>query len=259
MKSIAQKEKKTMYTKEELDKIARYHVSKDKGGFIHGWPKVSRRLMDERFKVIDKYSISGAVLEIGFADGNITENLSKSNKFTRIVVVDGSQYYCERIKKIIKDKRLEVVNALYEDYLPDEKFDTIVLSHIIEHVEDPKHLLQWSNRLISDNGAIIILTNSNKGLHRYMGAKLGILEAPESFTEYDKKLGHKTMFNYQSLKQAVVDSGLKVKYSGGFYLKMLSNVQVEEQWSDEMIEASISLGYDFPEIAAEIFVIGERI
>jgi len=245
-----------MLRKGDLDKIAKYHVSKDEGGFIHGWSKVSRRLMDERFSIIQKHSVGDTALEIGFADGNLTENLVKF--FKNVVAIDGSKFYCNRVKEIIKSKNLEVVETIYEDYKGKDKFHTIVLSHIIEHVENPGHLLEWSKERLKRDGVIIIITNSTGSLHRHMGTKLGILKSPEDFTEYDKKLGHKILFNYQSLNGLLISKGLNIKAKGGFYLKMLSNIQVEQQWTDEMIEASIALGYDFPEIAAEIFFVAGR-
>src|SRR3989338_96623 len=131
-----------MLRKGDLDKIAKYHVSKDEGGFIHGWSKVSRRLMDERFSIIQKHSVGDTALEVGFADGNLTENLVKF--FKKVVAIDGSKFYCNRIKEIIKSKNLEVIETIYEDYKEKDKFHTLILSHIIEHVENPRHLLEWS-------------------------------------------------------------------------------------------------------------------
>jgi general stress protein 26 len=39
------------------------------------------------------------------------------------------------------------------------------------------------------------------------------------------------------------------------YLKPLSASQIEQDWSDQMIEGFYELGKDFPDLAAEIFAI----
>ena len=44
---------------------------------------------------------------------------------------------------------------------------------------------------------------------------------------------------------------------GGVFMKPLSNGQIEEHWTDEMIEAFFELGQEFPENAAEIFAVAE--
>ncbi|MBF0207265.1 MAG: methyltransferase domain-containing protein [Oligoflexia bacterium] len=246
-----------MCTVDELDSIAKYHSSNSNGGFSEGWEKVNGRLKNERYSIIKNYGIAPNVLEVGFADGNITENLI--HDFQQVVAIDGSKYYCDKLEDRLRCKNLKIVNDFYENYYTDDRFDTIILSHIIEHVNDPNHLLRWAKQHLGNEGRIIIITNSTNSLHRHMGTKLNILREPKDFTDYDRKLGHNVMFDFESLNEVIIKNDLNVIKKGGFYLKMLSNIQVEKQWSDEIIDASMSLGHDFPEIAAEIyFVVGKK-
>jgi hypothetical protein len=42
---------------------------------------------------------------------------------------------------------------------------------------------------------------------------------------------------------------------GGYWLKPLSNAQLEAHWTPEMLEAYMQVGERYPDIAAEIYVI----
>ncbi len=57
-----------------------------------------------------------------------------------------------------RDERgLNVVTGTIEDAaFPDAYFDVIVVNHVLEHVTDPAKLLGEANRILKDNGVIIV-------------------------------------------------------------------------------------------------------
>ena len=42
---------------------------------------------------------------------------------------------------------------------------------------------------------------------------------------------------------------------GGYWIKPLSNGQIEQNWTAEMLEAFMELGERYPDIAGEIYVV----
>ena len=42
---------------------------------------------------------------------------------------------------------------------------------------------------------------------------------------------------------------------GGVFFKPLSNGQIQENWTEEMIQGFFELGKDFPEYAADIYAV----
>ena len=60
------------------------------------------------------------------------------------------------------------------------------------------------------------------------------------------------MYNLSELKK---NAGLRIIKSGGYWLKTLSNAQINEFYTPEMINAFLELGEEYPEIAGEIYVI----
>ena len=59
------------------------------------------------------------------------------------------------------------------------------------------------------------------------------------------------VFNPESFRSAFTEAGLRVDIFGGYFLKPLSNSQIEHGWTPEMIEAFMQLGECFPNIAGE--------
>lgn len=196
------------------------------------------------------------VLELGCADGLMTEILVKH--FKKVVSVDGSPKFCEKVRNTIKAKNLEVICSLFEEYRPKEKFDTIIMAHILEHVKDPVLIMKRFITWLKDNGVILIDVPNANSLHRQAGVKMGLLKRVKELNELDKKLGHKRVYTPESLSNDIKSAGLKIKEIGGVFLKPLTNKQIEESWTEEMMDAFYELGKDYPEIAAEIYAVCEK-
>ena len=52
--------------------------------------------------------------------------------------------------------------------------------------------------------------------------------------------------------------GLEIEAFGGYWLKPLSNGQIEQDWTPQMVEAFMKLGERYPDIAAEIYVVARH-
>lgn len=58
-----------------------------------------------------------------------------------------------------------------------------------------------------------------------------------------------------AFRNIFIESNLNVDVFGGYWLKPISNHQIEEDWSTEMLNAYMQLGESYPDIAGEIYVI----
>ena len=63
------------------------------------------------------------------------------------------------------------------------------------------------------------------------------------------------MFNPETFRNAFLQAGLEIKYFGGYWMKPVSNRQIEETWTPEMLEAFMQLGERYPDIAGEIYIV----
>ena len=75
------------------------------------------------FKVFKRSMVEGSVLELGPAEGVMTEYLQTAT--TDLTLVEGSQIFCGSLKK--KFPNVDVVNCLFEEFQPTKQYNNIVL------------------------------------------------------------------------------------------------------------------------------------
>lgn len=214
------------------------------------------KLIQYRAKTLLPDFKGSRVLELGCADGLMTQMLIKH--FKKVVAVDGSTEFCEITKNKVKAENLKVICALFEEYETDEKFDTIIMAHIMEHVKDPVLICKKAKNWLRDNGVILIDVPNANSIHRQAGVKMGLLKRVDELNELDKKLGHRRVYTWETLQEDIESAGLKIKEMGGVFLKPLTNSQIERWFTEEMMGAFFELGKEYPEIAAEIYAVCEK-
>ena len=84
---------------------------------------------------------------------------------------------------------------------------------------------------------------------------MGILETEHSLNPTDLHHGHRRVYDPETFRAEFRAAGLTVDVTGGYWLKPLSNSQMESAWTAEMIDAFMRLGERYPDIAAEIYAI----
>lgn len=173
--------------------------------------------------------------------------------FEEVVCVDGSEHFCELLRERLP--QAEVVCSLFEEYEPDRTFDAIVLGHVLEHVEDPVDILSRAKNWLAPGGAIYGAVPNSHSLHRQAAVQMGLLESEDEFTDADRALGHRRVFDPASFRRDFVQAGLTVEILGGYWLKPLSIPQIERDWTPEMLDAFMVLGERHPDIAAEIYIV----
>ena len=77
-------------------------------------------------------------------------------------------------------------------------------------------------------------------------------------SEADVHHGHRRVYDPESLRAEFLGAGLNVEHFGGYWLKPVSNSQLEETWTESMTDAYFRLGERYPDIAAEIYVVATR-
>ena len=87
---------------------------------------------------------------------------------------------------------------------------------------------------------------------------MGILREEDTLNELDLHHGHRRVFNPETFRNCVAPAGLKIEIFGGYWMKPVSNAQIEASWTPEMIEAFMVLGERYPDIAGEIYVVASR-
>jgi hypothetical protein len=82
-----------------------------------------------------------------------------------------------------------------------------------------------------------------------------MLEAEDSLNEMDMHHGHRRVFSPESFRTVFYQAGFNIEMFGGYWLKPVSNKQIEDNWTPEMLDAFMQLGERYPDIAGELYVL----
>jgi len=204
-----------------------------------------KRLIRYRYETIKSKLVGKKCLELGPAEGEMIQFLIQD--FEQLTVVEGSS---ELLAKIPDRYNVTKVHSLFEEFEPEYAFDTIILEHVLEHVDDPVCLLMRVKEWLTSDGRLFLGVPNGNSIHRLAAVKMGILDNPCQLNPRDHALGHRRVYTPVTFRADIEKSGLNVIEMGGVYFKPLSNGQIQEYWTEEMIQGFFELGKDFPDFAA---------
>jgi len=207
------------------------------------------------FKVAERHLVGDSILEMGPAEGVMTELLAATGK--KLTLVEGSGLFCDALRR--RFPQANTVHALFEEFQPNELFDNIILGHVLEHVEDPVDILSRAKRWLKPGmGRIFGAVPNARSLHRQAAVIMGLLHQEDALNELDIHHGHRRVFNPESFRNTFSQAGLNIEIFGGYWMKPVSNAQIEASWTPEMLEAFMVLGERYSDIAGEIYVVATR-
>ena len=201
-------------------------------------------------RIVKRHLVGKTILDVGPADGYMTRGLVKDFDFT---LVEPSETLCQKLRQSFP--QAQVICTLVEHFTPSERFDDILLCHLLDHVCDPQQVVRRAAGWLNPGGKIIAIAPNSESLHRQAAVRMGLLPAVNAFSERDKIQGKRKIFNREEFRQLFSVAGLEIEFFGGYWLKPVSNRQIEEQWTAEMVDAFFALGECYPEIAAEMCLV----
>lgn len=200
---------------------------------------------------IKPYFAGTTCLEMGPADGEMTRFIMAD--FAHLSVVDGSPTFAAAAEAL--GDNVTGHASLFEEFEPTDRYDTIVMSHVLEHVQDPVGILVRAASWLRPNGRIIAVVPNADSLHRRLGVKLGMLAHRGQLNDQDIRIGHRRVYNREELDVDIERAGLRSVAKGGIFLKLLSNNQMLVFDDDKLVDGMFELGKDMPELCSEIFAV----
>lgn len=206
------------------------------------------------FHVFQRSIVDGSILELGPAEGVMTDYLNQLPH--EITIVEGSSTFCEILKT--KHPRIHVVHSLFENFVPTKQYDNIIMGHVLEHVMDPIELLKLAKSWLAPGGKILTSVPNANSIHRQAAVRMGLLPKETSLNSLDVHHGHRRVFTPTEFKRIFTTANLTIDTFGGYWLKPISHAQIEENWTPSMINAFMTLGEKYPEIAGELYIIASN-
>jgi 2-polyprenyl-3-methyl-5-hydroxy-6-metoxy-1,4-benzoquinol methylase len=197
------------------------------------------------------WDTSGSCLELGPADGTMTALLA--DRFADLTCVDASAQFCEQLRG--KFPRAQIIETLFEDFRPARKYKNVILTHVLEHVADPVETLRGVREWVADDGVVLACVPHAHSIHRQMAVVMGMLQEENELNATDLGIGHRRVYDRMSLRRDFRRAGFRIEAEGGYWLKPVSNAQIEANWNEAMLAAAMTVGERYPDIAAEIYVV----
>jgi 2-polyprenyl-3-methyl-5-hydroxy-6-metoxy-1,4-benzoquinol methylase len=191
------------------------------------------------------------VLEMGYGDGLFTEALHARNH--QFEVVEGAASLVETIST--KYPGVRAWHALFEEFAPEQKYDVVLCTHVLEHIIDPVALLSRMQGWLKPGGKLIIIVPNRDSLHRRLAVLMGLQVARDSLGARDRLVGHVRVYNFAGLISDAEAAGYAVLDQAGFFLKVLPNSMMLT-YSEDLISAFNRISPDLPpELLANIGIV----
>jgi 2-polyprenyl-3-methyl-5-hydroxy-6-metoxy-1,4-benzoquinol methylase len=154
--------------------------------------------------------------------------------------------------------------AVFEEVNLPNKYDNIVMTHVLEHVDDPVKVLKRVNdEWLSETGRFFLVCPNANAPSRQIAVKMGLISHNAAITPAEKEHGHRITYSLDTLERDAVAAGLKVVYKTGIFFKALANFQWDKLLntdiiSKEYLDGCYVLGQQYPDLCSSIFLLCEK-
>ena len=176
-----------------------YHYTTKKQSRIISRNNFTYRLLIE---VTTKYiRPNHEILDIGCGAGTLSFFIaSLGNKIFGIDISSKAIRECLNSKNTLGLKKVNFAQMDFPNETPKNKFDAVLLTEVIEHLNDDKKAVASISKLLKKAGIMILSTPSRKApLHR-----LGLTR------KFDLKVGHLRRYNLDELKRLLTSTGFEI-------------------------------------------------
>ena len=235
--------------------------SKDNDGRKYGYNFDYDVLHHYMIKSFTPFFRSGKTLELGSFEGAFTKRLLKLS--ADMTCVEASDEAIEKAKSEIVEP-VKYINSLFETVQLNDKYDNIVLTHVLEHLDNPVTVLKRINdEWLSDNGRFFLVCPNANAPSRQIAVKMGLISHNSAVTHAEELHGHRITYSLDTLERDAKAAGLNVVYRTGIFFKALANFQWDRLLntdiiSKEYLEGCYQLGHQYPDLCSSIFLLCEK-
>jgi len=205
----------------------------------------------------------GNCLELGSHKGAFTQRLLPCFGSQSITCVEASLDAIDVAKSILAPD-IRFINSTFEDAVLPGHYDNVVMTHVLEHLDDPVLILKRINdEWLSEGGRFFLVCPNANAPSRQIAVKMGLITHNSAVTPAEAAHGHRCTYTLDTLERDAVAAGLKVVYRSGIFFKSLANFQWDRLLqtdiiSKEYLEGCYKLGQLYPDLCSSIFLICEQ-
>ncbi|AXX02551.1 class I SAM-dependent methyltransferase [Cronobacter sakazakii] len=203
----------------------------------------------------------GKLLELGCFRGDFTLRLAE--KFSDITCVEASEEALKVAHERVGDA-VSLVRSRFEDVKLPCRYENIVLTHVLEHIDEPVALLKRINdEWLTEDGHFFLVCPNANAASRQIAVKMGLISHNDAVTEAEFLHGHRCTYSLDTLERDARRAGLDVVYRTGIFFKAMANFQWDRLLqtdiiSKEYLEGCYELGHQYPDLCSSIFLLCKK-
>jgi 2-polyprenyl-3-methyl-5-hydroxy-6-metoxy-1,4-benzoquinol methylase len=204
----------------------------------------------------------GNMLELGCFRGAFTRRLNAH--YPKLTCVEASDEAIAEAQKTLGNG-VQFHNATFEEVTLPESYDNIVMTHVLEHLDDPVRVLKRVNdEWLKESGRFFLVCPNANAPSRQIAVKMGLITHNSAVTPAEAAHGHRCTYTLDTLERDAVAAGLKVVHRSGIFFKALANFQWDQLLqtaiiSKEYLDGCYKLGQQYPDLCSSIFLLCERV
>lgn len=204
---------------------------------------------------------TGNMLELGCFRGAFTRRLHAH--YPDLTCVEASDEAIDEARQAL-GPGVQFHNALFEHVVLPQRYDHIVMTHVLEHLDDPVAVLRRVNReWLAPAGRFFLVCPNANAPSRQIAVKMGLISHNAAVTPAEAAHGHRCTYTLDTLERDAIAAGLKVVHRSGIFFKALANFQWDRLLqtdiiSKEYLDGCYKLGQQYPDLCSSIFLVCER-
>jgi SAM-dependent methyltransferase len=204
---------------------------------------------------------NGSLLELGSYRGDFTQRLIPH--FKDITCVEASDEAVAFARNKLGDQA-RIINASFETVSLPSVYDNIILTHVLEHLDDPVATLERiNNEWLSETGRLFLACPNAHAPSRQIAVKMGLISHNSAVTPAELMHGHRITYALDTLERDARAGGLNIVWRSGIFFKAFANFQWDRLLSTDIVsreylEGCYQLGQVYPDLCASIFLLCEK-
>lgn len=208
---------------------------------------------------IRRFIKPGRMLELGYINNIWTTALLEAGG--SVDILEAASNHVEKAREEFSgNSNVQVFHTLFEDYVPKEKYDTILMSGVIKHIPDDVGFLRKARAWLKPDGVVIACTQNSRSFHRRLGTYMGLELAPDAHNNRDKEVFNIHQYDRFKWRALFLEAGYEVEKVEGVFLKILSTEQMmylgKKYDVIQIMEGLRQLAEELQDYAWYLFLIG---
>lgn len=202
----------------------------------------------------------GRLLELGSFRGDFTRRLIPH--FDDITCVEASGEAIATARERLGGN-VRFHEATFEEVALPERYDTIVLTHVLEHLDDPVRVLaRVADEWLAEGGRLFVACPNANAPSRQIAVRMGLIAHTTAVTEAERLHGHRRTYTLDTLERDAAAARLSVIHRSGVFFKALANFQWDALLKTDIVspaylDGCYALGQLYPDLCASIFLVCE--